>query len=147
MRYLIPAAVVLIFMTLGPFVVSGHALVIEYGVESVYVEAYYGGITPIPVQYADVEVFYPDGRLYIEGKTDENGIFVFDPVHKNEWLVVVESTGHKEDKIINISAAGGMKCETPLYFRVLSGLGYLLGIIGISLWYTNFKKARKMKDK
>lgn len=145
MKYLIAA--ILIFITLSPFVVSGHALVIEYGVESVYVEAYYGGITPIPVQYADVEVFYPDGRLYIEGKTDENGMFAFDPLHKNEWQVVVESTGHKEDKIINLSAAGGMKCETSLYFRVLSGLGYLLGILGISLWYTNFKKARKMKDK
>lgn len=150
-RGLILAISVLAALCIGPIVVSGHALVIDYRIDSVCVEAYYGGVKPTPVQFADVEVFYPDGRLYMEGTTDEYGMFRFDPKFEGEWLVVVEATGHRDEQVINMTATGGTRtqseCESPLYLRVFSGMGYLFGILGISLWYRSYKQARKSKDK
>ncbi|RZN42210.1 MAG: hypothetical protein EF813_01610 [Methanosarcinales archaeon] len=150
-RGVLLAVSILVALCIGPIVVSGHALVIDYRVDSICVEAYYGGMEPTPVQYADVEVFYPDGRLYIEDKTDKDGMFRFDPKFEKEWLVVVESTGHKDELTINMTATGGMKTqgvgESPLYLRVFAGLGYLLGILGISLWYKSYKQDRKSKDR
>ena len=145
---LILAILIIASLCLGPVVVSGHALVVDYGVESVYIEAYYAGVTSTPVQYGDVEVFYPNGRLYIAGKTDENGKFSFDPKFGKDWLVVVESTGHRNEKMVNLTAAatGGAGSEMPLYLKVFAGLGYILGIFGFFLWYKSFKQARQSKD-
>jgi hypothetical protein len=147
---LILAISILAALCLGPAAVSRHALIIDYRIDSVCVEAYYGGVKPTPVQYADVEVFYPDGRLYTEGKTDKDGMFRFDPEFGKEWLVVVESTGHRDEQTINMMATGGMQTqgggESPLYFKVFAGLGYLFGILGISLWYKSYKQARQSKD-
>ena len=138
---------IFVIIALSPAVVSGHALVVDYGIESVYIEAYYGGLTATPVQDGDVEVFYPDGKLYVEGKTDENGMFSFDPKYGKDWLVVVESTGHRNEKRVNLTAATGeAKNELPLYLRVFAGLGYILGILGLFLWYKSFKQARQSKD-
>ena len=137
---------IFVIIALSPAVVSGHALVVDYGIESVYIEAYYGGLTATPVQDGDVEVFYPDGKLYVEGKTDENGMFSFDPKYGKDWLVVVESTGHRNEKTVNLTAAAGeTKNEFPLYLRVFAGLGYILGILGLFLWYKSFKQARQSK--
>lgn len=146
------AIFILAALALGPALASGHALVIDYGVESVYIEAYYGGVRQTPVQYADVEVFYPDGRLYVEGKTDENGKFRFDPKFGKEWLVVVESVGHRNEKMLNLTAAGvgageAGRGEIPLYLKIFAGLGYILGIQGLFLWYKGFKQARQSKKK
>ena len=150
-RGMILAISILAALCVGPIVVSGHALVIDYRIDSICVEAYYGGVKPTPVQYADVEVFYPDGRLYLEGKTDEDGMFRFDPKFEKEWRVVVESTGHKDEQTINMTATGGMRTqaegESPLYLKVSAGLGYLFGILGISLWYKGYKQARQSEDK
>ena len=150
-RGLIPAILIILATLCICPVVSGHALVIDYRIDSICVEAYYGGVKPTPVQFADVEVFYPDGRLYLEGKTDKDGMFRFDPKFEKEWLVVVESTGHKDEQTINMTATGGTRiqsdCESPLYSRVFTGLGYLFGILGISLWYRSYKQARQSKGK
>jgi hypothetical protein len=150
-RGLILAISILATLCIGPIVVSGHALVIDYRIDSICVEAYYGGVKPAPVQYADVEVFYPDGRLYKEGKTDKDGMFRFDPKFEKEWLVVVESTGHRDEQTIDMTATGGIRTqgggESPLSLRVFAGLGYLFGILGISLWYKSYKQARQSKDK
>lgn len=139
---------VFVIVALSPALVSGHALVVDYGVESVYIEAYYGGLITTPVQDGDVEVFYPDGKLYVEGKTDENGMFSFDPKYGKDWLVVVESTGHRNEKMVNLTAAaaGGAGSEMPLYLKVFAGLGYILGMLGLFLWYKSFKQARQSKD-
>ena len=137
---------IFVIVALGPAVVSGHALAVDYGIESVYIEAYYAGVTTTPVQGGDVEVFYPDGRLYVEGKTDENGMFSFDPKFGKDWLVVVESTGHRNEKMVNLTAAaGGAGSEMPLYLRIFAGLGYIFGLLGLFLWYKNFKQARQSK--
>ena len=149
-RGMLLAISILAALCTGPLMVSGHALVIDYRVDSICVESYYGGVKPTSVQYADVEVFYPDGRLYMEGKTDKDGMFRFDPKFEKEWLVVVESTGHRDEQAINMTATGGMRTqsesESPLYLRVFAGLGYLFGVLGISLWYKSYKQARKLKD-
>lgn len=137
---------IFVIVAVSPALVSGHALVVDYGIESVYIEAYYGGLTATPVQDGDVEVFYPDGKLYVEGKTDENGMFSFDPKYGKDWLVVVESTGHRDEKTVNLTAAAGeAKSEFPLYLRVFAGLGYILGILGLFLWYKSFKQDRQSK--
>ena len=78
-------------------------------------------------------------------------MFMFDPKFEKEWRVVVESTGHKDEQTINMTATGGMRTqaegESPLYLKVSAGLGYLFGILGISLWYKGYKQARQSEDK
>ena len=138
---------VFVIVALSPALVSGHALVVDYGVESVYIEAYYGGIITTPVQDGDVEVFYPDGKLYVEGKTDENGMFSFDPKFGKDWLVVVESTGHRNEKMVNLTAAatGEAGSEMPLYLKVFAGLGYILGILGFFFRVQEFQASSQIK--
>jgi len=86
-----------------------------------------------------------------QGTTDKDGMFRFDPKFEKEWLVIVESTGHKDEQTINMTATGGIRTqgggEFPLYLSVFAGLGYLFGVLGISLWYQSYKQARKLKDK
>jgi len=137
--------IILLMMALSPGV-SGHRIVIDYGIESIYIEAYYGGGEPL--RDGDVKIYYPDGRLYLEGKTDEEGKFSFDPGFGKEFLVVVESSGHREERTINMSSTAGGEGvgEIPLYLKVFAGFGYLLGILGLSLWYKSFKKDRELKN-
>ena len=65
-------------LNLGHAVVSGHALVIDKGL-SRFISRHTTAVGRLNVQYADVEIFYSGGRLYVEGKIDENGMFSFDP--------------------------------------------------------------------
>lgn len=139
--------VILLLVTMGPAVASGHALIIDHGVEAIYIEAYYGGVTPIPAQDVDVKVFYPDGSLYIEGKTDENGKFSFDPKHGGEWQVVAESAGHRAEKIVTTTGACESGSAMPLYLRVFAGMGYIIGILGLFFWYKGYKQARQSKKR
>jgi len=72
--------------------------------------------------------------LYVEGKIYENGMFSFEPKFGKDWLVVIESTGHRNEKTVNLTAAAGeAKSELPLYLRIFAGLGYILGILGLFL--------------
>jgi hypothetical protein len=50
--------------------------------------------------------------------------------------------------MVNLSAAatGEAGGEMPLYLKVFAGLGYILGIFGLFLWYKSFKQARQSKD-
>ncbi|MHC1570024.1 MAG: hypothetical protein ACXQTA_03230 [Candidatus Syntropharchaeales archaeon] len=136
--------IILLMAVVSP-TVSAHRVIVDYGIKSIYIEAYYGGGEPL--RDGDVKIYTPDGRLYVEGKTDDEGKFSFDPGFEKEFDVVVESTGHRGEVTINMTAAAGGRSdkggEMPLYLRVFAGFGYLLGILGLSLWYKSFKKARE----
>lgn len=97
---------------------------------------------------ADVKVFINQSGeqvLYTEGVTDEDGVFAFSPkVGVNNYTAEIGSTGHKDVLEISLvsSSSSGEKKELPLYTRIVAGFGYLLGLAGVALAYTSWKKSR-----
>ncbi|MDY6834264.1 MAG: hypothetical protein SVY53_05615 [Chloroflexota bacterium] len=122
-------------------IAKAHSIHISYQVEEVEVEVYFGGGTA--AQDTDVTVYDPDDNIYAEGKTDENGRFSFQPsARAGEWTVVAEHSGHRAEETI----FGGTQVDDnsmPLYARIAAGLGYLVGIAGISIGYVAWKNRRR----
>ena len=144
---------------------QGTTTHISYRVGRIDTKVYYGGGTP--AADASVEVYKPDGTLYQEGKTDDEGKFSFElGVMKGEWKVVAQSMGHRQEISIDVwteptesetspdveqptepgePAELQGTTELPLYARVLAGLGYLVGIAGIAIGYMGWKARRAAK--
>ncbi len=137
------AIVLILCMTLIP-VTSAHRVHVRELISEVEIKAWYGGGDPMP--NADVEVYsIRDGqeKLYLEGKTDENGLYYFTPeLGTTSYRVVVELTGHKGELEFDLTAGSQPEnAELPLYLSVLVGFGFLAGIGGIAAYLS----ARKMK--
>ncbi|MHC1635344.1 MAG: hypothetical protein ACXQTS_01795 [Candidatus Methanospirareceae archaeon] len=120
------------------FPVSAHRMYVNYKVSEVEVYAWYGG--GAKVVGGDVKVYRSDGSLYIEGKTDESGIFRFKPEVGESYRVVVESVGHRAECYVNLSSAQVVVKEEPVYLKVIAGLGYLLGLAGVASLYIARRK-------
>jgi nickel transport protein len=84
---------------------------------------------------ARVTVYSPDGAVYLEGVTDEEGTFRFQPEGmEGEWKISAEHTGHKTTVSLGGSQMeSGSGLELPLAARIAAGFGYLVGILGIAL--------------
>jgi nickel transport protein len=113
-------------------------------ISEVQIKAWYGGGDPMA--NADVEVYSirdEQEKLYLEGKTDENGLYYFAPeLGTSSYRVVVEATGHSNELEFNLTAGSQPEnAELPLYLSVLVGFGFLAGIGGIAAYLS----ARKMK--
>jgi nickel transport protein len=101
-------------------------------------------------QEARVIVYSPDGAVYVEGVTDENGKFSFEPGEmEGRWKIVSEHTGHKKTVLLEgseiVESGGGP--ELPVYTRIAAGFGYLVGIAGIALLIMSRKKSRSSGDR
>jgi nickel transport protein len=94
---------------------------------------------------ARITVFDPSGNSYVEGVTDENGRFAFEPGDmEGKWKISAEHSGHKKTVLLEgseIESGGGL--ELPLYTRIIAGFGYLIGIAGIALFITARKVQRR----
>ncbi|HJH30878.1 MAG TPA: hypothetical protein C5S50_01490 [Methanosarcinaceae archaeon] len=130
-------------MTLMP-VASAHRVYIKEQIKEVQIWTYYGGGTPMVD--ADVEIYsIKDGQeeLYLEGMTDQDGMFYFEPkLGVSQYRTIVSATGHSTDKKIDL--AGGIQqeeAELPLFMRMFVGFGYLAGLAGIGMLFA----ARKIK--
>ncbi|MGP8319329.1 MAG: hypothetical protein ACT6FD_00850 [Methanosarcinaceae archaeon] len=135
--------ILVLFMTLMP-IASAHRVYIKEQINEVQIWAYYGGGTSMAD--AEVKIYsVKDGKeeLYLEGMTDQDGMFYFEPkLGISEYRTIVSATGHSAEKIIDL--AGGIQqeeAELPLFMRIFVGFGYLLGLAGIGM----FLAARKMK--
>jgi len=126
---------VLLMLTLP---VSAHRMYVNYRVSEIEVYSWYGG--GVNVVNGDVKVYRSDGSLYVEGKTDQNGTFRFKPEIGESYRVVVESMGHRAECEINLSSTQVVVKEEPIYLKVISGLGYLLGLAGIASFYVARKR-------
>lgn len=135
--------------------VSAHAhrLQVDWRIGKIEIESFYGG-SGTPCQDAGVKIYTSDGKLLEEGETDKSGKYSFSPlIWENKYKVVLESThmpGHREEKVINLKAAGTSgeeNEELPLLTKVLAGLGYLVGLAGISSAYVSWREKRKIVKK
>ena len=129
---------------------------------TIHGKAYFGGGDA--VKDGEVKVYSLIGgkdELYLQLTTDENGEFNFTQKEGvYEYKVVVEAThmpGHRAEKIVNLTGMASQEpgnvyevvnsisedsgeCEIPLYMQIISGLGYLMGLLGISLYYLSRKR-------
>lgn len=94
---------------------------------------------------ARVTVLDPNGEVYVEGVTDEDGKFSFEPGKaEGKWKITAEHSGHKKTVLLESSEAqSGGGLELPLYTRIIAGFGYLVGIAGVALVITSRKAQRK----
>ncbi len=137
------AIVLILCMTLIP-AASAHRVHLREQVMDVQIKAWYGGGDPM--SNANVEVYSIRDELeelYLEGKTDENGLYNFTPkLGTSSYRVVVEASGHGNELEFDLTAGSQPEdAELPLYLSVLVGFGFLAGIGGIAAYLS----ARKMK--
>ncbi|RZN13472.1 MAG: carboxypeptidase regulatory-like domain-containing protein [Methanosarcinales archaeon] len=115
---------------------SAHRVYVREQVNEVQIKAWYGG--GAPMAYADVTIYANSTNgeeLYLEGATDENGIFHFTPrIGISKYRVVVEATGHRAEEMFDLMGGGSQEtAELPLFARMLAGFGYLAGLAGIGM--------------
>ena len=137
------ALVSIVLLLLMP-AVSAHRVYVQEQIKEVEIKAWFGGGDPMV--NADVFIYaIKDGEeeLYIEDKTDSDGLYYFTPkLGVSEYRVVVSESGHKNEKTFNL--AGGPAAETedaelPLSASIFAGLGYIIGIAGIALYFSSRK--------
>ena len=150
-KLIIPVVICFLFTLLSaalfsPASASPHRMFVAYKVGRIDIDVYFEDGTPARNAY--VEVYQPDGTLYLEAKADDEGKLSFEPpeVIKGEWQVVAESVGHRAETTMNLEA-GGETGEVPLYTRVIAGLGYLAGLAGAAVGYIGWRTQRRRSDR
>ncbi len=123
---------------------SAHRVHLREQIMDVQIKAWYGGGDPM--SNANVEIYSirdEQEELYLEGKTDENGLYNFTPkLGTSSYRVVVEASGHGNEIEFDLTTGSQPEdAELPLYLNVLVGFGFLAGIGGIAAYLS----ARKMK--
>lgn len=103
----------------------------------------------IAISNAEITIYAPEASLpFTKGKTDINGNFAFIPDNGGQWIVkinVPSSHGaHLKDFKISIDKNFKVKSYEKVpydrYMKILSVLGFLLGIFGIIVLFKNRKK-------
>ncbi len=126
---------------------SAHRVYVQETITEVEVRAWFGGGDPMAD--ADVMVYaIKDGEeeLYIEDKTDSEGLFYFKPkLGVSEYRIVVSESGHKDEKTFSLTGdavGNNSDAELPLAAKIGAGFGYIIGIAGIAMYLS----ARKSKS-
>lgn len=115
--------------------------------DEVQIKAWYEGGAPMG-NAATTIYTVEDGEktVYVEGVTDVQGFFTFEPEYKvTQYAIKVEQTGHRAKMDLDLEggvSTGSPGEELPLLARIIAGFGYLTGLAGIAMIYT----ARKMKN-
>ena len=140
--------IILLFFVVGSMSVSAHRIYLDVVQQTITVEAYYGDGKA--AKNADITVYTSDGEVYLNGTTDENGRFSFDimeGVDSENLTVEVEQVGHKDSVTIGSGSVAGETGEAFLPFQIVAGLGYLLGLAGITSLYITWKIKKTGKKK
>lgn len=116
---------------------DGHRMMMGYKVNELQVTAFYDDGTP--AQGANVEVL-SDGKTIAEGLTDEKGTYTIRPEKGiGDIAFVGYSAGHKAELSLNLEQKRPeVGISMPL--RAAAGLGYLLGLAGVSMVYLSRKR-------
>jgi len=127
---------------------SAHRVHVQGQVGQIDIRAWYGGGDPMAG--ADVSIYtIRDGEdePYLEGTTDEDGMFAFTPqTGVAQYRVVVEATGHRGETVVDLTGSTGQEAELPLYMRVIAGFGYLLGMAGAGMLYAGWKLKKQHEN-
>jgi nickel transport protein len=123
---------------------SAHRVYVQESITQIEVKAWYGGGDPMTD--ADIVIYaIKDGaeELYIEDKTDSDGLYYFAPkLGVSEYRVEVSATGHKEEKTFTLTGdtvGDTTDAELPLAARIIAGFGYIFGIAGLVLYFSSRK--------
>ena len=146
---------------------GAHRLVVECAVlpgQKVEVSSRYKAIPrSIPAQEARVRVFRSDGQILVEGKTDEQGRFVFSYPRAEPLKVEVYQDGHREEANLSAAELGavsdmeekpppkGEDAPTEKGWRedikdVLVGVSFLLAAAAFLLSLRNARRLRELKQ-
>ncbi|WP_407355355.1 hypothetical protein [Methanolobus sp. WCC5] len=123
--------------------VSAHRVYVQERITEVEIKAWFGGGDPMAD--ADILIFgikNGEEELYIEDRTDSNGMYYFTPKPGvSEYRVVVSESGHKNEKVFSLTGDAGVSAEAelPLAASIGAGFGYILGIAGIALYFSSRK--------
>ncbi|MGM0770299.1 MAG: hypothetical protein ACQESU_01640 [Halobacteriota archaeon] len=127
-------------MSLTPAASAHRCYVEQFNADEIVVKAFYDGDAPMGLAEYQVLNAETDEVLY-EGETDENGFLSFAPVEGVEqYHVTVDQFGHMGEATINAIGGSNEPAELPLFMRIFTGFGYLLGIAGIAMVYTAKKE-------
>jgi len=117
----------------------------------VMVRAWYEG--GVPMADAKTTVYVVDDgeqETYLEGVTDDQGFFTFEPEYKKtQYTIKVEQAGHRANMDLdleNSASAGSTAAELPLFAKIIAGFGYLIGLAGIAMMYQAHKINKQNRD-
>ena len=131
---------ILLLLTVASMSVSAHRIYLDVVQQTITVEAYYGDGKA--AKNADITVYKADGEIYLNGTTDEDGLFSFkivEGVDSKNLTIEVEHVGHKDSITIGVSSVATEGDEPFLPFQAIAGFGYILGITGIVTFYGSWK--------
>lgn len=131
--YVIVAALLLLLAGTA----DAHRMLLGYKVNELQLKAMYDDGTP--AQSVAIEVL-KDERSILNGTTDDKGEFLFRPQDDISDLTFISSSvGHRAELRLNLGQET-TDSQMPLAGRVAAGIGYLLGVAGISMIYIARKK-------
>jgi len=143
---------ILIFFFLFVGTCYGHGLQHEVANSRAVVVSYYFSDGE-RFAYEYYEVYPPEGEIPTQtGRTDSLGRLVFIPDQPGEWLIKVSADdGHGLNFSVTIGEDAVVSdAQKPLsvrFPRIIAGLGYALGIIGLlSLFYRKKTKNHTPKE-
>lgn len=150
--------------------VSAHSLSVfaQYDGKEITGKAYYSDQTPAAETYVEA-VRTGETEPAVYGKTDKQGAFRLSIRENADFIVTVEGMeGHKAITKVNRIASQPNNIETAIGFRavsdeavialredinrlkdklyfhdILSGIGYIFGIVGVAAWLQSRKLAGK----
>ena len=116
--------------------------------DEVQIKAWYEGGMPMANAATTIYTVEDDVKeVYLEGFTDDQGFFTFEPEYKvTTYSIKVEQTGHRAKMDLDLEggvSSGSSGEELPLFARIIAGFGYLTGLAGLGMIYT----ARRMNKK
>ena len=143
-------ALVLILCTALCLPASAHRVYVKEQVNEMQIRAWFGGGEPMA--HADVMIYANSTsgeELYLEGATDEEGMYYFKPkLGVSGYRVVVEVTGHRAEQEFDLAAGGSQEpAEIPLYMRIVAGFGYLIGLAGIGMLFAARKSKKEYENR
>jgi hypothetical protein len=87
-----------------------------------------------------VTVFDMEGNKLLEGTTDEKGEFSFKIPKKTGLKVVLKAS---MGQIISMLADS--QDQDPGIREVMGGIGYIFGLVGVALYFTNRRKTQEVR--
>ncbi|MDV0447332.1 hypothetical protein MsAg5_12170 [Methanosarcinaceae archaeon Ag5] len=130
---------------------AAHGTYMTLEPNGVKVQAWYQGNEPMAnCDYQVYAISVSNGTetesLYLTGKTDDNGTAVFDiKPGVNIYRVKVISGEHAAERRIDLAAgssgAAGDHSHVS-WFNVFAGLGYIVGIAGILMYFMSRKQKK-----
>lgn len=133
---------------------TAHGVYMDYTTAGIKVHAYYQGGDPMANCSYEVLTVEKDAdgkettTVYATGTTDENGEFVFQPKEGitlyRAKVIEGEHAANRNIDLSETSTGGSTGSGAGINaFNVIAGIGYIIGIAGIIMYFVSRKNATK----